>query len=388
MEQVNTLSQESITPETPPKSGTCCSPKTKILLLALGAIGLIVISSLGTFLFIKSQTTQKPSLQEISIVSPTPTALDETANWKTYTNNKYSFSFKYPNGFLLEETTGSDNKNLLNVSITKLDSNNKTDLEYPTMGWGLAKTSLTPEEWIKNKNMCPNFSDKPSCTPIKSGFVKESIEVEQINRQYTGLDTFINKNGVLFDFNMSARKPNSNFSQEERDTYNQILSTFKFLDETVTVSPTPSIAKKLTYSLPSGWKTVQDKSNTFEIGYNPETELVYEPSSIDLNIGLTKTGQYGGSSYYLAIKPYDGGSRHNFILGLGGIQEQDKMTGYHEINYTYNGWSCLVLYGVGISQWPSTEGMCVIDSKRAFAFGMWKDEAATEQIIQTIKLLK
>lgn len=45
-----------------------------------------------------------------------PNMTDETANWKTYVNNKYAFSFKYPHALNLVEI---DKANELNISFKK-----------------------------------------------------------------------------------------------------------------------------------------------------------------------------------------------------------------------------------------------------------------------------
>ncbi len=44
-----------------------------------------------------SQTSVSPTQPPAkTYISPSPTTINETANWKTYTNEKYKISFKYP----------------------------------------------------------------------------------------------------------------------------------------------------------------------------------------------------------------------------------------------------------------------------------------------------
>lgn len=154
-------------------------------------------------------------------------------------------------------------------------------------------------------------------------------------------------------------------------------------------TPTPAPAKKLTYKLPAGWKTVADSSGTFEVGYDPEKyKITGSGSTENLQVTISSVNQFQGY-YFVALAPYDGGSRHKFILGNTVLQAQDKPEGYHEKSYTYNGQSCLVLYGVSISQWPAVEGMCAAGGTRAFRFGiMENNDAAVEKIISTIRLLR
>ena len=67
-------------------------------------VGILVVTLIaGGAFYLGGQTTPKPvvtSSSQPSIspdVSPAPTDAGETTNWKTYTNTKYGFSFKYPN---------------------------------------------------------------------------------------------------------------------------------------------------------------------------------------------------------------------------------------------------------------------------------------------------
>lgn len=62
------------------------SPILIVILLAL---------VLGGFLIYQKQIKLVSQSWQITQISPTPTAIDETANWKTYTNQEYGFSIKY-----------------------------------------------------------------------------------------------------------------------------------------------------------------------------------------------------------------------------------------------------------------------------------------------------
>jgi hypothetical protein len=69
------------------------------------------------------------------------------------------------------------------------------------------------------------------------------------------------------------------------------------------------------------------------------------------------------------------------------------MPSFHEKEYQYNNWSCLVFYGVDISQYPTTQGMCVVSKSQAVMFGIAgalnpQDEEMAEQTIRTIKVFK
>lgn len=163
---------------------------------------------------------------------------------------------------------------------------------------------------------------------------------------------------------------------------------------TLAPSPSPSLrptitpvsnVKTLTYYLPTGWKTVQDKSGKIEIGYDP-TQLF--PSSDETRATyiflLPKNGDRYRTGVWIA--PYDGGSRHKFIWAYTWDQ---KSPTYHESNYSYNGWSCLVVYGAYYSMSAGTHGMCAISNTQGLAIETMLDkDTDVEQVMRTIKILK
>ena len=77
-----------------------------IILLAVGLIVGIGV----TFAYFQFKSKPTPQPQQPTVIQSTPTDLssetqvleDETANWKTYTNNKYNFTLKVPSNFNLE----------------------------------------------------------------------------------------------------------------------------------------------------------------------------------------------------------------------------------------------------------------------------------------------
>lgn len=188
---------------------------------------------------------------------------------------------------------------------------------------------------------------------------------------------FANKPSYIFEVNHLLPK--------DQQIFDQILSTFKIAGGITNAPETPTTtAKKLAYQLPSGWLTAQNPSKTYEVSYDPEKYVFNDRAAgTGINI-LPKNG--GAYAYFLNILPYDGGSRHQFIL-QGTTDYQSSW--YHEQNYTYNGMSCLVLYGVDVSQWPPTVGMCAINGSSAFYFSLRpSDDATAEKIVSTIRLLK
>lgn len=76
------------------------NPMQKGQILIFLLVGILVIGVAGGAFYLGRSTIQKP-LPTPSTASqtpqPNPTPSEETANWKTYTNNQLHYSIKYPN---------------------------------------------------------------------------------------------------------------------------------------------------------------------------------------------------------------------------------------------------------------------------------------------------
>jgi len=71
----------------------------------------------------------------LKTLSPTPTAvLEETADWKTYTNETYKYSFKYPSDFEIQELPPAGLEPMFAVVLRDNNNNQifsiKTDKDY------------------------------------------------------------------------------------------------------------------------------------------------------------------------------------------------------------------------------------------------------------------
>ena len=103
-----TIPSEQIQPEVPQNSKFSFIKSLKFWLLII--LLALLIPTTGYFLSKNQATKQITTVQS----SPTP---DPTANWKTYANSKYGFSFKYPEGWKVHESpifqvSGHDSFNL------------------------------------------------------------------------------------------------------------------------------------------------------------------------------------------------------------------------------------------------------------------------------------
>lgn len=70
--------------------------------------------------------------KELTTVKSESETSDETANWKTYTNDKYGFSFKYPSSLFLTECAGKIGKEE-NTPLIVLLKEEKKSCESPDL---------------------------------------------------------------------------------------------------------------------------------------------------------------------------------------------------------------------------------------------------------------
>jgi hypothetical protein len=246
-----------------------------ILLFALGAAG-----------YFAYQNWQLK--QQISQVQPTPTPQitptttpDPTADWKTYTNSVYSYSFKYPNDWKTRpfagsqetiesaksfslETEQSDSK--AQVSAYQLDGN--TDLEtWITSHGPSGKSGEIFFPLVENVEKI-NYG---SLTAIK---FKNSIP--GLTGKHTSIATSSNKYVVVFVIT----------NESDLLIIDQILSTIKFTDQTTEVpKPIADLFQKINTFLNSNITPVAE--NEF---YSPSGMITKKSWKLDFkNVTVNKS---------------------------------------------------------------------------------------------------
>ena len=179
--------------------------------------------------------------QETPVPSPTSWATpDPTADWITYTNSKYNYSFKYPAGWSI---TFEDDQTFSNVTISSQTGKSVSAIHFE----GKPETDKT--NWTKN-------------------FV---------------LDT---NDYIMVEFAHCEGKPAPGTScggavtLEDINTFNQILSTFKFADNKVDTSSWK------VYSNPDDRYSFKHPSN-ISVNYNPNQKSVINIIGLGGNVSIT-----------------------------------------------------------------------------------------------------
>jgi len=190
-------------------------PKSQKPLVLIMSVLLIVTVAIAGLFYFQIQKLSKELSQYQTQPSPTPTATpDPTADWKTYTDPKGKYSLKYPTDWAASKDVG-----LLNDPTMKFI----LDLQAKD-------TTLSTRDWT-NANVCAKFAtptDQNGCTAYASGPINDSIQFTFL-AHYGAMHTVFKNGNTVFDVTIDAREPNPNF-ENIKDVYNQILSTFKFLE--------------------------------------------------------------------------------------------------------------------------------------------------------------
>lgn len=169
-------------------------------------VGAMVIAVAGGAYYLGRSTSPKPSATTTvtsQTPQPTPTSSsipDETTNWKTYANEKFKISFKYPSNLGL---TIRDNTNKL-IAILEDSKGSFTLVSEPTSD---EFKNLNPQKTVTINNIRWDvFYSAGSCDGLTA--------CPQIIPYYR-----TTRNNLIYDFTFGLR-------EEDLIT---ILNTFKFL---------------------------------------------------------------------------------------------------------------------------------------------------------------
>jgi len=234
------------------------------LVIGLAILVLLLLGTTSFFAYqnsqLKQQILQKPPTplpkvtKQPEIPSPTPN-IDSTTNWKRYNNSKYGFAFKYPDEFYLKEWPQADGTFSLTVSDQEdYDSPSslkdkkiaisifvgggdfeRSDFYYGGYQWtkdildDLLSAPIGAEKEHKfDLNTKLSNIEKPAYT----GITYKSIPKESVPTSGTPLlNAALSKNSTTIL--ISARAGGNSelvFSKPYSDTFNQVLSTFEFLN--------------------------------------------------------------------------------------------------------------------------------------------------------------
>lgn len=228
--------------ETPvPSNQVSNSPIHQLTILSMA---IFVLLSLGAVVFLYYQNQQLKSMlvsYQTPTVSPTSIATpDLTADWKTYTDPKKIFSVKYPDS---DFKFNLDKNSELYVSTTQSTNQTNTNAVWLDISNVLGMKGTSLKEYLKSPQYL-NAQQTPTKIAGMDGYkvlYATSIGADpSIAYKYEGV---ILKNDTIYLISLTSWNKNSLDSYSK--TFDQILSTFKFL-EVPAASPTAT-SKSINY---------------------------------------------------------------------------------------------------------------------------------------------
>ena len=191
----------------------------QFFLIILGSFIAIVISIAGYKLLTKEFVLDNGQNQ---VVTPTPTqsSINGVKDWKTYINNLYGFSLKYPSN-LTYSSSGDDFGNVGYVTFERRGN------EYVTINLSDSFDLESVGNFMRSKPKSIYNIGNENWNYYSFHYKDELVE----NLQYNVTAYEILRKDLLY---VIVFRDQLELTSEQR----QILSTFRFLDET-NLSPTP-----------------------------------------------------------------------------------------------------------------------------------------------------
>ncbi len=216
-------------------------------------VGVLIMAAVaGGAYYFGRQTVSNPQPQNPVVVSqtPQPTSVsqatpipspDQTTNWKTYTNTKYGYSFKYPpervikgggrttsptdtpESILLDWPPGTQGDNYPDFYVDVITGNNSLSSTYNYDGF--------MENLNQYKTTSIGETVSPPNQPFNGKFTrKNDTEVVGLKAKVFIEPNFHDTRIVLYKNNYYyiIGGYNTNFTDTQGTHFNQILSTFKF----------------------------------------------------------------------------------------------------------------------------------------------------------------
>lgn len=230
-------------------------PKNNLVSILIVILILIILGAVGIWAY---QNYFAPKQVTLATPTPSPTeasAQEGTAGWKTYSNSQLGFEFKSPNSLKSIDSNGSvtvDNKTYKTKQFTEEDTQTMSDVVVRVIyGWTkpeidpygnstFAKQNINGSTW--HTAYTENVTNEPGCFNASAHIL-----------------TADQKNTI--ELSVYEACPSDITVKKSLHELNQILSTFKFTDQT---SDTPTVTSPIanskvsspltiTGTVPTGW---------------------------------------------------------------------------------------------------------------------------------------
>ena len=262
-------------------------PKNKKPLLVILLILILGIIAGGGYLYLQNQ---KPEIQTSTPTStttqpsPSPTT-GPTAGWETYVDSSGKFSFSYPLEVQIEETTVGSVQRILKASFSNGPKGSQIIDGYTFSISSVGATEAnqfsqenTKRDAEKTRANTLASMEGSSCeiSPVKQSWLGPYVSYEYTESNCVGNSSVIYVSDVGITISMTYEGDN-NKKQIYKNTLDQILSTFEFIENI----PTPVITKlnddwnsykteamNILFEYPATYETIEERIDYLAI-YSP-----------------------------------------------------------------------------------------------------------------------
>lgn len=249
-----------------------------IIVLLLGVVGYVIYQNYN----IKQQVPQAQPIPAANTVTPTTSSTDD---WKVYSNTKFNYEVKYPSTWKFKES-----KNISSDYVSFLSSEDNDD---PTGTIGIQAERINTQISTDADSLKQFETFMDSCsTQTPTQCTQKTSDDYEFKKQIRiagklafqtyggccmefGRHIFLYHNTNSYRFTLYNLGPNTSGLKNE-DVFNQILSTFKFADQSNSeISWETYSNNKHFYSLqhPDDWKVFENTTSP-STNYSPYTSIV------------------------------------------------------------------------------------------------------------------
>ncbi len=284
------------------------SSKKKWILISAVLLLLIVVSFGGAYFLsnkMKSTSVSKAGNNSLNgnatqTTKPTPTP-DPTANWRTYTNTKYGYSIQYPENWFARESPDTMTGAAFTSSSKMNDYASETiSIAYAPKPYNDVDINTPFAEYIKTAaiKQIQNYIKLSSINPITTNASFVGYETTWMVQSITGSGTSESLPITFFEIPKDNKAIIWVFlsKKEDLDTYNKMLSTFKFTDQASQIGTANWQSYQsgqnidgISINYPGGWKVNYRKAYKLSFDYKASYRIAFDfapsgwnsPQSVD-----------------------------------------------------------------------------------------------------------
>lgn len=205
------------------------------------------IFTLSAIILLAAGCGKHPAAQQNQQINNSPEQqADKTIGWKTYTNSRYGFEFKYPKEYTLKDTGA-----IVIIDDPSISSGPNAALDYHVVMINSQTTDKTLSEFINARNDGNDLSQARAVT-VNGIAAYEAVSVGMTS----SYSVFVKNSSYLISIGFDAGNDGGLEKNKAALTENQklILSSFKLITPQMASFLYKNTQYGFTFALPESWK--------------------------------------------------------------------------------------------------------------------------------------